>query len=252
MCVMEIGSNAVRLPKARILLVSSDPIVAAKVVQCLTDNNMVASTVSRRAALFRSLSVREPDVVIIDLPLEGDDGLELLRELRRRSYVPVVLLTRHDDSSIDYSLALDAGADDLLVKPFNHRVLPARLRASLRRRTLDAMYPPKRDEQSVRFDGWLFDPRARELTNPMGVEVGLTKGEFALLSAFVKAPGRALSREHLLQATRVHEDVFDRSIDVQILRLRRKLEPDPARPSVIRTVRGKGYVFDAAVDAVRP
>jgi two-component system OmpR family response regulator len=220
------------------------------VVKCITDNEMEASTVAERGALFRAMSVAEPDVVILDQELDGDDGLDVLQELRRKSFVPIVLLTHGGDQDADLSIGLNLGADDCLAKPFGHGALLARLLALLRRRAMDAMDRKRPRRRALGFDGWLFDPRARTLTNPEGAVVGLTKGEFALLSAFVREPGRPLSREHLLKATRVHEDVFDRSVDVQILRLRRKLEVDPARPRMIRTIRGQGYVFDAPVEEV--
>jgi two-component system, OmpR family, response regulator len=131
-----------------------------------------------------------------------------------------------------------------VTKPFNLRELLARVRAVLRRLDRARTVPPRDHERGVyQFSGWRLSLRTRRLTAPTGAEVALTKGEYALLVAFLDAPQRPLSREHLLQATLVHEDVFDRSIDVQILRLRLKLQPDPSMPQFIRTERGVGYVF---------
>jgi len=144
---------------------------------------------------------------------------------------------------IDRVVGLELGADDYVTKPFSLRELLARIRAVLRRHGAGR---PQRGR--CKFGGWQFDRRTRRLTDPGGTEVALTKGEYALLTAFLGAPQRPLSREHLLQATRVHEDMFDRSIDVQILRLRRKMEIDPSAPSIIRTERGVGYVFDLPVE----
>jgi two-component system, OmpR family, response regulator len=144
---------------------------------------------------------------------------------------------------------LELGADDYVTKPFSLRELLARIRAVLRRRDASrTVVQPDQGRVRSKFGGWQLDRRARRLTDPAGAAVALTKGEYALLVAFLDAPLRPLTREHLLQATRVHEDVFDRSIDVQILRLRRKLETDPSAPRVIQTERGVGYMFALPVE----
>jgi two-component system, OmpR family, response regulator len=216
-------------------------------VNYLNEHNMRASAVSGRRGLMHNLSVREPDLIVMDLHLGDEDGLDLLREVRGKSVVPVILMTGHLRDEIDRVVGLELGADDYMLKPFDLRELLARIRANLRRRTMDRSAPARRTEHDYAFAGWRFDQRARRLLSPEGDTIALTKNEFALLSAFVAAPRRPLSREHLLQATRLHEDVFDRSIDVQILRLRRKLEIDPRAPQLIRTERGVGYVLDADV-----
>jgi two-component system, OmpR family, response regulator len=146
-------------------------------------------------------------------------------------------------------VGLELGADDYLTKPFGLRELLARIRAVLRRREA-GLTAAQRDAEGghCRFGGWQVDRRSRRLTDPDGSPVTLTKGEYNLLIAFLDAPQRTLSREYLLQATRVHEDVFDRSIDVQILRLRRKLEADASQPRVIETERGVGYIFTLSVE----
>jgi two-component system, OmpR family, response regulator len=206
---------------------------------------------ARRNDVARQLAQAEPSVVILDLHLGQDDGLDLLRELRARSDVPVIITTGHRRDEIDRVVGLELGADDYVTKPFGLRELLARIRAVLRRQELGRVASHRDAEQGrYRFAGWLLDRRTRRLSNPSGTPVTLTKGEYALLIAFLDAPQRPLGREHLLQATRIHEDVFDRSIDVQILRLRRKLEPDPSRPGLIRTERGVGYVFMPAVERV--
>jgi len=152
-------------------------------------------------------------------------------------------------------VGLELGADDYVTKPFSLRELLARARAVLRRRAASAQVsePEKGREPErgrCRFGGWQLDRRLRRLTDAESRPVSLTKGEYALLVAFLDAPQRPLTREHLLQATRVHEDVFDRSIDVQVLRLRRKLETDPSAPRVIQTERGIGYVFALPVETL--
>jgi len=146
-------------------------------------------------------------------------------------------------------VGLELGADDYITKPFGLRELLARVRAVLLRRKAGHLAPRRDPARSrCRFGGWLLDRRTRRLTNSDGAPVVLTKGEYALLMTFLDAPQRPLSREHLLQTTRVHEDVFDRSIDVQILRLRRKLEADSSAPRIIETERGVGYVFALPVE----
>jgi DNA-binding response OmpR family regulator len=235
---------------ARVLIVDDDPAMQRMIVSYLTEHNLRATAVSGRQGLMHSLAAREPDLIILDVHLGEDDGLEILRELRATSVVPVIFITGNRREEVDRVLGLELGADDYLTKPFGMRELLARVRAALRRRNMDRLSPVRARECTYRFEGWAFDQRQRELTSPAGESVPLTKGEFALLSAFVQAPRRTLSREHLLQATRVHEDVFDRSIDVQILRLRRKLEEDPRAPRFIRTERGIGYKFAVDVEVM--
>ncbi|RZL83305.1 MAG: response regulator [Sphingomonas sp.] len=209
--------------------------------------NMRTSVVADRKGLARVLQVGRPDLILLDIHLGADDGLELLREIRRDDVVPVILITAHRHDEIDRVIGLELGADDYVTKPFSLRELLARIRATLRRRRMDSLQPERLNERTYAFDRWILNQHLRTLRTTEGEPVPLTKAEFALLSALVLAPGRPLSREHLMQATRVHEDVFDRSIDVQILRLRRKLEKDPRQPKLIRTERGVGYILDTQV-----
>jgi DNA-binding response OmpR family regulator len=163
--------------------------------------------------------------------------------------VPVIITTGHRRDEIDRVVGLELGADDYVTKPFGVRELLARIRAVLRRRETGRIAAQREAEQGrYRFGDWQLDRRARRLMNAHGDPVTLTKGEYGLLVAFLDAPQRPLTREHLLQATRIHEDVYDRSIDVQILRLRRKLEIDPSAPRIIQTERGVGYVFTLPVE----
>jgi two-component system, OmpR family, response regulator len=222
------------------------------VVNYLEENNIRTLVAEGRADMARELRDADVNLVILDLRLGQEDGLDLLRDVRSNSDVPVIIVTGHRRDDIDRVVGLELGADDYLTKPFNLRELLARVRAVLRR--FDSGRPPPpgrdRDRSRFRFSGWQLDQKTRRLTGPDGAPVALTKGEYALLVAFLEAPQRPLSREHLLQATRVHEDVFDRSIDVQILRLRRKLERDPSAPGVIQTERGVGYVFAVPVERI--
>jgi DNA-binding response OmpR family regulator len=234
-----------------VLVVDDDPSMQQMLVNYLEQHNMHVRHAARWQEVARQLARGEPSIVILDLRLGQEDGLDLLREIRARSDVPVIITTGHRRDEIDRVVGLELGADDYVIKPFGLRELLARIRAVLRRHELGHVASHRDAEQGCyRFSGWLLDRRTRRLTDPNGTPVALTKGEYTLLAAFLDAAQRPLSREHLLQATRVHEDVFDRSIDVQILRLRRKLEPDPSSPSLIRTERGVGYVFMPTVERV--
>ena len=231
----------------RIVVIGDDPSMRQMIVDFLVQNDMRAVGASSRYEMINHFAESEPDLVILDRPLGSGDRLELLRDIRFNSDVPVIIITDHRSDEVECVIGLELGADDYITKPFGLRELLARVRAVLRRRGA----PPKDPARSRRrFDDWQLDASRRQLTNPDGAVVALTKGEYALLIAFLAAPQRPLTREHLLQATHVHEDAFDRSIDVQILRLRRKLENDPSAPRIIRTVRGIGYVFDLPVETV--
>ena len=221
------------------------------ILNYFAENNIRTLVANNRQEMVDRLANTEINLVILDLRLGPEDGLDLLREVRLSSEVPVIIITGHRRDDIDRVVGLELGADDYLTKPFNLRELLARVRAILRRFDAGRVAPARDPERGrFRFSGWQLDRRIRQLTDPVGTPVALTKGEYAMLLAFLEAPQRPLSREQLLQATRVHEDVFDRSIDVQILRLRRKLERDPSAPRVIQTERGIGYIFAVAVERV--
>jgi two-component system, OmpR family, response regulator len=231
------------------LVVEDDMTMRHLVTNYLQDHDIRAISASRRDEVAGLLARSQPDLVVLDLRLGQEDGLDLLREIRAHSDVPVIITTGHRRDEIDRVVGLELGADDYITKPFGLRELLARIRAVLRGQEAGQVAAQRDIEKGRwRFGSWQLDRRARRLTNSRGEPVALTKGEYALLIAFLDAPQRPLSREHLLQATRVHEDVFDRSIDVQVLRLRRKLETDPSTPSIIRTERGVGYVFTLPVE----
>ena len=232
-----------------VLVVEDDPALQRMILDYFVENNISTLVASGRREMAGQLGSTEVNLVILDLRLGQEDGLDLLREIRSSSDVPVIIITGHRRDDIDRVVGLELGADDYVTKPFNLRELLARVRAVLRRFEIGRAAPARDPERGrYRFSGWLLDRKTRQLTDPDGAPVPLTKGEYALLLAFLNAPQRPLSREHLLQATRVYEDVFDRSIDVQILRLRRKLERDPSAPQVIQTERGIGYVFAVPVE----
>jgi DNA-binding response OmpR family regulator len=245
------ASGGTDAPPARILVVDDDTELRRMLVNYLEQQNLRVLSAAGRDEMSRQFAVREPSLVLLDLKLDKDDGLDLLREIRSNSDVPVIIMTGHRRDEIDRVVGLELGADDYVTKPFGLRELLARVRAVLRRQDLSRQGV---DREAVsggfRFEGWHLDLRTRRLLNPDSVHVPLTKGEYALLVAFLMAPGRPLTREHLLQATRVHEDAFDRSIDVQVLRLRRKLEVDPSSPRAIQTERGVGYRFSVTVQKV--
>jgi two-component system OmpR family response regulator len=231
--------------------VEDDPALQRLILNYFGENNIRTLVANNRQEMVDQLGNTEVNLVILDLRLGSEDGLDLLREVRLNSDVPVIIITGHRRDDIDRVVGLELGADDYLTKPFNLRELLARVRAVLRRFDVGRPTPARDPERGrFRFSGWQLDRRVRQLTDPTGTPVPLTKGEYAMLLAFLEAPQRPLSREHLLQATRIHEDVFDRSIDVQILRLRRKLERDPSAPRVIRTERGVGYVFAVPVERI--
>jgi two-component system OmpR family response regulator len=232
-----------------VLLVEDDLALQRMILNYFEENSIRTLMATSREEMVHQLDGNDVNLVILDLRLGLEDGLDLLREVRLNSDVPVIIITGHRRDDIDRVVGLELGADDYLTKPFNLRELLARVRAVLRRfdggRTAPTRYP---ERGRFRFCGWQLDLRIRQLTDPAGLPVALTKGEYAMLLAFLEAPQRPLSREQLLHATRVREDVFDRSIDVQILRLRRKLERDPSAPRMIQTERGVGYVFAAPVE----
>jgi two-component system OmpR family response regulator len=232
-----------------VLVVDDDPVMRQMITGYFEENNLPARAVCSRQELSRHFDRSSPCLIVLDIHLGQEDGLDVLREIRSRSDVPVIIITGHRCDEIDRVVGLELGADDYVTKPFGLRELLARVRAVLRRQELGRLARASNPERGgYRFNGWSLERRSRRLINPAGELIALTKGEFALLLAFLGSPQRPLSREKLLQATRVHEDIFDRSIDVQVLRLRRKLEPDPSSPVIIKTERGVGYVFTAGVE----
>ena len=236
---------------ARILVVEDDETMRNLVVNYLREHDIQALSASGQEEVSRLFAREAPSLVILDLRLGREDGLDLLREIRSQSDVPVIITTGHCRDEIDRVVGLELGADDYLTKPFGLRELLARIRAVLRRREAVVVAVQRDPEKGrCRFGSWQLDQRNRRLSDANGNPVALTKGEYGLLLAFLDAPQRPLSREHLLQATRIHEDVFDRSIDVQVLRLRRKLETTPNAPRVILTERGVGYVFALPVERI--
>jgi two-component system, OmpR family, response regulator len=232
-----------------VLVVDDDPATRRMVTNYFAEHGVMTSVAAGRQELSRCLAECEPNLILLDLRLGREDGLDLLREIRSSSDLPVIITTGHRLEEIDRVVGLELGADDYVTKPFALRELLARIRAVLRRHELSGLARVRESQRGgYRFGGWQLDCLSHRLMTPDGVAVTLTKGEYALLVAFLESPQKPLGREQLLQATRVQEDIFDRSIDVQVLRLRRKLESDASAPRIIRTQRGVGYVFAVAVE----
>lgn len=234
-------------PSQRILVVDDDPELRAMLRDYLTGNGFVVDLAAHGDAMRACLVQQMPHAVILDLMLPGEDGLALARELRRSSDLPILMLSARGEE-IDRVIGLEVGADDYLPKPFSPRELLARLRALLRRAqpTSAGDLPPasKPAEQAVRFGPFLLDAAAFRLLRD-GQDVGLSVAEFTLLQAMVAHPNRVLSRDQLIDWLKGYErDAFDRSIDVRVARLRRKIEDDPAHPVYVRTIRGQGYLFN--------
>ena len=232
-----------------ILVVDDQQEVRDVVAEYLTAEGYRVSTAHDGAGMRRVLSQSPVDLVILDLMLPGEDGLALARALRSESGIGIIILTGRGEI-VDRIIGLEMGADDYLPKPFHPRELLARVKAVLRRahdRTGDL---PNAARLRLRFAGWNLDLSSRELLSPAGTEVRLTTGEFDLLAAFVNNANQVLSRDRLLDLARNREaGPFDRTIDVQVGRLRRKLEDDPQNPTLIKTVRGSGYIFTPPVEA---
>jgi two-component system OmpR family response regulator len=233
----------------RILVVARDSATRHQMIDYLESHHMRATSAVMRQEALRQLAALPPDLIVLDTRLDQANGLDLVRDIRLVSDVPLIIVGGDPFDEADRVIALELGADDYITDPVGLRELVARIRAVLRRdegRCLVAS--DERSQGRCRFGGWQLDRRTRRLTSPEAVPVALTKGEYALLVAFLDAPLRPLTRECLLQATRVHEDLFDRTVDARVLRLRRKLETDAAAPRFIQTERGVGYVFAVPVE----
>jgi two-component system OmpR family response regulator len=232
---------------AHILIVDDDRDIADLLAEYLEKNGYKAATAGDGKAMWKALDQHRIDLIVLDLNLPGDDGLTLCRNLRSRSSIPVIMLTARGEP-VDRILGLEMGADDYLPKPFEPRELFARIRSVLRR--TQALPPGMQasDTQQVRFAGWTMDFTARHLINPDGVVVALSGAEYRLLKIFVDHANRVLSRDQLLNMTQGRDaDPFDRSIDLQISRLRQKLGEDARSPQIIKTVRNEGYVLATTV-----
>jgi two-component system OmpR family response regulator len=231
-----------------ILIVDDQREICDLVQEYLSGEGYRVSTAQDGAGMRRVMAQSPVDLVILDLMLPGEDGLTLARSLRQESSVGIIILTGRGEI-VDRIIGLEMGADDYLPKPFHLRELLARVKSVLRRastRDTERLAAPR---SKAKFAGWNLDLSSRELFSPAGQEVRLTTGEFDLLAAFVNNANQVLTRDRLLDLARNREaGPFDRTIDVQVGRLRRKLEDDPQRPTMIKTVRGTGYIFTPPVE----
>ena len=230
-----------------ILVVEDDRPTRDLIARYLTDKHFRVSTAVTGAEGEAALGRDPVDLVVLDLNLPDQDGLMLAKRLLAERDIPIVILTGRTEE-MDRVLGLELGADDYVTKPFSPRELLARIRAVLRR---TQGKPGSRRAQALRvyrFVGFELRSGTRKLISPAGHEVELTGGEFSLLVAFLNSPKQILSRDQLLEGSRLYDDVYDRSIDVQILRLRRKIEANPSEPQLIRTERGAGYYLDCEVE----
>lgn len=228
----------------RVLVVDDDADLRSLLAEYLGRNGFEVATVEDGPAMRQAIAGGMPDAIILDLMLPGEDGLSLARELRRQSSVPILMLSARGEE-IDRVVGLEVGADDYLAKPFSPRELLARLRALLRRALAFAPAQTLAETASRSgFGPFTLDLAAHRLLRD-GSEVHLTSAEFELLRVLVERPNRVLSRDALMSQIRGFErDPFDRSIDIRVTRLRRKIEVDPAAPQYIRTIRGEGYLFN--------
>jgi two-component system, OmpR family, response regulator len=234
-------------PMQNILIVDDDKELRALVSDVLVNNGFRVSVAENGTAMTQTLATTRVDLIILDILMPGEDGLSLCRRLRVNGTIPIIMLTARG-SEIDRILGLEMGADDYLSKPFSTRELLARVRAVLRR---SAMPPPGSAPGSGRvfeFAGWRLDVTRRELRSPANALVALRAAEYDLLLALVERPQHLLNRDQLLDLARGRSaDASDRSIDLQVSRLRHRIEADPKEPKLIKTVRSGGYIFAATV-----
>jgi len=239
-----------RVPVPHILVVDDDSAMRQLVAEYLGHNDFRVTGAASGDELMETLRGGVVDLVLLDLRLPGEDGMTLLRQLRTASQIPVIILTGRAEEA-DRVMGLELGADDYLTKPFSPRELLARIRTVLRRMQVSHEAQGTRVCRAYRIPGWELNLRTRRMTASDGREVTLSNGEFNLLAALLATANRVVSRDQLIELSRRYDnEVYDRAIDVQILRLRRKIEGNPAEPQIILTERGMGYRIAVAVEAV--
>jgi two-component system OmpR family response regulator len=232
-----------------ILIVEDDREIRGLIARLLKSSEFRVSTAGDGREMDRILADSRIDLIILDVMLPHEDGLSICRRLRAQTRLPIVMVSAKGEE-LDRVLGLELGADDYLVKPFAARELLARVRAVLRRPSGAQEDVVADSVHRFRFHGWTLDALRRRLTDPAGAQVSVTDGEFDLLRVFCQRPGRLLSRDQLIDLTQGRAaGPNERSIDILVVRLRRKIEPDPQRPDFIKTVRSGGYMFTPDVEA---
>jgi two-component system, OmpR family, response regulator len=238
------------VPAPHVLVVDDDADVRQLVDDYLGQNDFRVSGAAGGAQLVSTLRAQVVDLVLLDLRLRGEDGMQLLRQLRAESQIPIIILTGRVEEA-DRIMGLELGADDYLTKPFSPRELLARIRTVLRRAHAGEERHGARVCRAYRIPGWELNLRTRRLTGREGADVALSNGEFNLLAALFASANRVVTRDQLIEMSRRYDnEVYDRAIDVQILRLRRKIESNPSEPRIIVTERGVGYRVGVPVEAV--
>ena len=233
--------------EGHILVVDDDGQIRHLVAKFLRGNGHRVTVARDGREMKQALATSAIDLIVLDIMMPGGNGLDLCRELRKSSAMPIIMLTARG-SDTDRIVGLEIGADDYLVKPFNPRELLARINAVLRRSRSVQGKAAMQSGYHLMFEGWTLDTQRRELTNPDGVVIDLSTGEYDLLLSFLEAPQRVLTREQLLDAAKHRIATgFDRAIDVQVSRLRRKLDASEEGQAMIKTIRGTGYMFVPAV-----
>src|SRR5215510_838445 len=234
-----------------ILVVEDDRETRALIAKYLRSNSCNVTTAGDGREMSRAMADHRVDLIILDVMLPGEDGLSLCRKVRSEAQTPIIMLTARGED-VDRIVGLEMGADDYLPKPFNPRELLARINAVLRRQAAAQAASSIEGASTLAFEGWRIDLRLRELRNPEGARVAVTSAEFDLLRTFCERPGRVLSRDSLLDLTQGRNTgSFERSIDVLVSRIRRKIEPNPADPTIIKTMRSGGYLFTPRTEAAR-
>src|ERR1700740_2789569 len=237
--------------KTRILVVDDDQRLRDLLVKYLSGEGYDVKAVPDARGMDKQLGRERYDLLVLDLMLPGEDGLVICRRLRGQQSSPAIIMLTAKGDDVDRIVGLEMGADDYMPKPFNPRELLARINAVLRRQQAAQNASTIEGAPALSFQGWHIDLRLRELRNPEGARVAMTSAEFDLLRTFCERPGRVLSRDSLLALTQGRNaGSFERSIDVLVSRIRRKIEPDPQEATMIKTVRSGGYMFTPRVEAV--
>jgi two-component system, OmpR family, response regulator len=251
--MIEVDSSAMwrTVRRGHVLVVDDDAATRERLADYLTLNNFRVTPAENGKQMMEVLNDEAVDLIALELTLRGEDGHQLARKLRETSTVPIIIVTSRAEEA-DRVMSLELGADDYVTKPFSTRELLARIRAVMRRcRTSDSPSDVNRTVRAYQFAGWTLNLPLHALISPAGERIPISNGEFGLLVALLGHPQRTLSRDQLLELSRLRSsEVYDRSIDVQVLRVRRKIESNPRRPELIKTERGLGYRFCASVTAV--